>query len=78
MIFDAALREEWLAGDVNAACRRWREANPERVQWLDTANSRYRVDIDTPDDLERFTARTGHVLRWPTLPTLLTLQKVTV
>ena len=66
VIFDAALREEWLAGDVNAACRGWRELNPERVQWLDTANSRYRVDIDTPDDLERFTARTGHVLRWPT------------
>lgn len=78
VIFDAALREEWLAGDVNAACRRWREANPERMQWLDTANSRYRVDIDTPDDLERFTARTGHLLRWPTLPTLPTLQKVTV
>ena len=65
VIFEAALRDEWLAGDVNAACRRWREANPERVHWFDTDNSRYRVDIDTPEDLQRFTERTGHTLRWP-------------
>jgi molybdenum cofactor cytidylyltransferase len=65
VIFDAALREQWLAGDVNASCRRWREAHPEQVRWLDTANSRYRVDIDTPDDLRAFTERTGHTLRWP-------------
>lgn len=65
VIFEAALRDEWLAGDLNAACRRWREANPERVHWFDTDNSRYRVDIDTPEDLRRFTERTGHTLRWP-------------
>ena len=65
VIFDAALREQWLAGDVNASCRRWREAHPDQVHWFDTANSRYRVDIDTPDDLQRFTERTGHTLRWP-------------
>ena len=65
VIFEAALRDEWLAGDLNAACRRWREANPERVHWFDTDNSRYRVDIDTPEDLQRFTERTGHTLRWP-------------
>ena len=65
VIFEAALRDEWLAGDVNAACRRWREANPERVRWLDTDNRRYRVDIDTPEDLLRFSERTGHTLRWP-------------
>ena len=65
VIFEAALRDEWLAGDVNAACRRWREANPERVHWFDTDNRRYRVDIDTPEDLERFTRETGHELRWP-------------
>lgn len=66
VMFDAALRDEWLAGDVNAACRKWRDAHPERVHWFDTDNARYRTDIDTPDDLERFSARTGHALRWPT------------
>ncbi|RZL88038.1 MAG: nucleotidyltransferase family protein [Variovorax sp.] len=65
VIFEAALRDEWLAGDVNAACRRWRDSHPERVQWLDTDNGRYRIDIDTPEDLQRFVERTGHELRWP-------------
>ena len=66
VIFESALRDEWLAGDANAACRRWRDAHPERVRWFDTDNSRYRVDIDTPEDLRAFTERTGHELRWPT------------
>ncbi|MDM0029395.1 nucleotidyltransferase family protein [Variovorax saccharolyticus] len=70
VIFEAALRDEWLAGDVNGACRRWRDANPERVCWLDTDNQRYRIDIDTPQDLERFAERTGHVLRWPAPPAM--------
>ena len=65
VIFDSALRDEWLAGDVNAACRRWRDANPARVLWFDSDNQRFRVDIDTDADLMRFAERTGHVLRWP-------------
>jgi molybdenum cofactor cytidylyltransferase len=68
VMFDAALRDEWLAGDINTACRRWRQDNPDRVQWLDSNNARYRVDIDTQDDIDRFTSRTGHVLRWPVMP----------
>jgi len=65
VMFDAALREEWLAGDADLACRKWRERNPERVHWLDTENQRYSVDIDTPEDLERFAVSTGHRLVWP-------------
>lgn len=65
VIFEMALRDEWLAGEADAACRRWREANPQRVHWFDTDTQRYRIDIDTPDDLERFRERTGHELRWP-------------
>ena len=65
VIFDAALREEWLAGEADAACRKWRQAHPERVRWLDTDNRRYRIDIDTAEDLERFAASTGHALTWP-------------
>lgn len=65
VMFDAALRDEWLAGAADAACRRWRDAHPQRVMWFDTDNARYRIDIDTPDDLTRFTERTGHALRWP-------------
>jgi molybdenum cofactor cytidylyltransferase len=65
IIFEAALRDEWLAGGADAACRRWRAANPQRVRWLDVEHRRYHVDIDTPQDLERFAAATGHALSWP-------------
>ncbi len=65
VIFEGALRDEWLAGDAHAACRRWRDANPSRVRWIESDNARYCIDIDTEADLQRFTERTGHVLRWP-------------
>jgi molybdenum cofactor cytidylyltransferase len=65
VIFDAALREQWLAGAADLACRKWQQKHPERVRWFDTDNRRYCIDIDTPKDLERFTASTGHTLQWP-------------
>lgn len=65
VIFDAALREQWLAGSADLTCRNWREKHPESVHWFDTDNRHYRVDIDTPEDLERFAASTGHALTWP-------------
>ena len=65
VIFDAALRDEWLAGAADLACRRWRLAHPERVRWFDTDNRRYRIDIDTLEDIEQFAAKTGHELSWP-------------
>lgn len=65
VIFDAALREQWLAGSAKLTCRNWREANPDRVSWLETANQHYRLDIDTPEDLQRFEEATGHRLVWP-------------
>jgi molybdenum cofactor cytidylyltransferase len=65
VIFDNALREQWLAGEADLACRKWRQTHPERVHWFDTDNRRYRIDIDTPEDLQRFTASTGHTLTWP-------------
>ena len=65
VIFDAALREPWLAAEADLACRKWRDAHPEQVHWFDTDNRRYRIDIDTPADMRRFTDETGHALRWP-------------
>lgn len=65
VIFEAKLRDEWLAGETNLACRRWRQANPDRVCWFDTDSPHYRIDIDTLEDLERFESITGHALRWP-------------
>ena len=65
VMFDAALRDEWLRSDTNAMGRGWREANPQRVQWFDSDNSHFRVDIDTAEDIKAFAQRTGYELRWP-------------
>jgi molybdenum cofactor cytidylyltransferase len=35
------------------------------VRWFETDNRRFRIDIDTPEDLERFALNTGHTLQWP-------------
>lgn len=67
IIVDSALRDEWMAGDLCATGQRWRNANPTRLHWFDTNNDHYRVDIDTPEDLTRFRARTGRTLRWSDL-----------
>ena len=64
IIVDSALRDEWLAGDVSATGQRWRNANPTRLYWFDTNNDHYRVDIDTPEDMTRFRAKTGRTLCW--------------
>ena len=68
VIIDAAVKDEWLHGDINAAGRHWRKSNPERVHWFDTDNIHYRIDIDTPQDIERLAANTSHSLRWPDQP----------
>jgi len=65
VMFDAALRDAWLAGHADLACRRWRDEHPDDVRWFDTDNRRYRVDIDTPADLAAFEKQTGHRLAWP-------------
>jgi len=59
------VREQVLAGAVNVGCRQWQATHPEAVAPFVTDNRRYRVDVDTPEDLERFERETGHVLRWP-------------
>ena len=65
VIFDAALRDEWLLGATHGMGRGWREANPQRVQWFDSDNAHFRVDIDTAEDITEFARRSGHELRWP-------------
>jgi molybdenum cofactor cytidylyltransferase len=67
VIFSADVAASILAGQANVGCRQWQADHPEAVAPFDTDNRRYRVDIDTAEDLERFTRDTGHVLRWPAL-----------
>lgn len=65
VIFSNDVREQILAGGANIGCRQWQTAHADAVAPFITDNRRYRVDIDTPEDLVRFAADTGHTLRWP-------------
>ena len=65
VIFSGAVREQILGGTADAGCRQWQGRHPELVLPFITDNRRYRVDIDTPEDLDRFEQDTGHALRWP-------------
>lgn len=65
VLFSAEVRAQILAGAADVGCRQWRAAHPDAVAWFDTDNRRYKVDVDTPEDLERFERETGHALRWP-------------
>jgi molybdenum cofactor cytidylyltransferase len=66
VIFSAEVLARILLGQANVGCRQWQAANAHAVQPFITDNRRYRVDIDTPEDLQRFERDTGHALRWPT------------
>jgi len=65
VIFSAAVRDAILEGEARLGCRQWQQANPHRVYRWTTGNSRYRIDVDTEDDIEELARRTGHRLRWP-------------
>jgi CTP:molybdopterin cytidylyltransferase MocA len=65
VMFTSEVREQILAGEANVGCRQWQVAHAEAVFPFVTDNRRYKVDIDTPEDLERFARDTGHTLRWP-------------
>jgi CTP:molybdopterin cytidylyltransferase MocA len=65
VIFSAEVRAQILSGSANVGCRQWQSANPEQVHPWVTPNTRYRTDVDTPEDIEALAARTGHRLQWP-------------
>jgi molybdenum cofactor cytidylyltransferase len=65
VIFTADVRERILEGAADVGCRQWQAAHADAVHAFVTDNRRYRIDIDTPEDLERLERETGHALRWP-------------
>jgi molybdenum cofactor cytidylyltransferase len=54
-----------LQGDADMGCKQWQRANPQQVYRWETANTHYRWDVDTPGDVERLAAESGHRLVWP-------------
>lgn len=65
VMFDAALRDQWLAGDADMTCRNWRRRYPETVFWFESKNDHWFVDIDEQVDIVNFEKKTGQLLRWP-------------
>ncbi len=65
VMFSTEVREHILSGEAHVGCRQWQSAHPEQVHAWVSANSRYRTDVDTPEDIEALAARTGHQLKWP-------------
>ncbi|MGA7181359.1 MAG: nucleotidyltransferase family protein [Thiobacillaceae bacterium] len=65
IVIDAAIRDEILAGDIRFGCRQWIAQHPERIARMESDNLHYMVDLDTPEDLERFHNQYGHALAWP-------------
>jgi molybdenum cofactor cytidylyltransferase len=65
VIFSAAVRDEILQGDVTMGCRQWRSQNAAAVMSFDTDNRHFILDVDSPEDIERFERDTGQELRWP-------------
>jgi len=65
VMFSAEVREQILAGAANIGCRQWQAAHADAVAPFVTDNRRYKVDIDTLEDIARFERETGHALRWP-------------
>jgi CTP:molybdopterin cytidylyltransferase MocA len=65
VIFSAEVRRQILAGGDDVGCRQWQAAHAEAVAPFVTDNRHYKIDLDSPDDIERFHGETGHALTWP-------------
>jgi molybdenum cofactor cytidylyltransferase len=59
------VRDQILQGDITMGCRQWQSQNPAAVMNLATDNRHFVVDVDSPEDIERFERDTGQTLRWP-------------
>lgn len=65
VMFSPAVRKQILAGGAGMGGKQWQAAHPHAVYRWGTANTHYRTDVDSPDDIEALAARTGQRLRWP-------------
>lgn len=65
VMFSSEVREQILAGQSHIGCRQWQTAHPDQVHHWTTANKRYRIDVDSPEDVAALAQQTGHQLRWP-------------
>jgi molybdenum cofactor cytidylyltransferase len=65
VMFSNRVRTDILAGGANQGCRQWQAAHPDAVYRWETDNPHYRIDVDTPEDIEALARQNGLHLRWP-------------
>lgn len=66
VMFSQSVRDQILAGEARVGCKQWQAAHPEAVHAWVTTNTRYRTDVDSPEDIDALATRSGHRLCWPT------------
>jgi CTP:molybdopterin cytidylyltransferase MocA len=65
IIFDWAARDDMTTGDLQTGCRQFIERHPEQVDYFDSDNDHYVVDLDTPEDIRALETRLGLKLGIP-------------
>jgi molybdenum cofactor cytidylyltransferase len=65
VVFTHQVRQDLLKATGEWGGRQWQKAHADQVQRWVTANPHYLIDLDSPEDLQAFTLRTGRALHWP-------------
>jgi CTP:molybdopterin cytidylyltransferase MocA len=65
VVFTPQVRQDLLQATGEWGGRQWQQAHADQVYPWATANPHYRIDLDSPEDLQAFTLRTGRALHWP-------------
>ncbi len=65
VVFTQAVRQDLLQASGDWGGRQWQKAHADQVYRWPTPNPHYRIDMDSPEDLQAFTLRTGRALHWP-------------
>jgi len=65
LVMDDVALAQILASDTNLGCRHLVERQPELVHVHTSSNARFVTDLDTPEDLEALSLRTGWRLELP-------------
>lgn len=66
ILLDEIAHARILASDTNLGCRHLIERQPELVHAYETTNTRFVTDLDTLEDVQALTRRTGWKLELPT------------
>jgi CTP:molybdopterin cytidylyltransferase MocA len=65
VVFTPEVRDALLAANGEWGGRQWQQAHPEQVFRWANDNAHYTMDLDSPEDVQAFTLRTGRDLVWP-------------